>query len=136
VLAILPISNTYQFFGLLHVLAATAAFGPLFLYPRLHRAGATQAIAGLHTKFVLPALFLMWVLGMGLAGIGEWDIGQEAWLIASILLWAVAMAASWFLIRPALTDTSDAATGKLNAGVGITHLTLVITLWLMIFQPG
>ena len=38
-LAILPISTSYQLFGMLHVLAAIGAFGPLFLYPRLQRAG-------------------------------------------------------------------------------------------------
>lgn len=135
-LAILPISTTYQVFGLLHVLTAILAFGPLFVYPRLHRAGATQAIAGLHMKLVIPALFLSWVLGMGLAGIGEWSIGSNPWMIASILLWAVALAANWFLVRPALSDTSAEATSKLSAGVGVNHLVLVVTLYLMIFQPG
>jgi hypothetical protein len=43
---------------------------------------------------------------------------------------------SWFLIRPATTDTSEGARGKLAAGVGITHILLVVALWLMIFQPG
>jgi hypothetical protein len=51
-------------------------------------------------------------------------------------VWLVALAVSWFLIRPATADTSDGARAKLSAGVGITHLLLLVALWLMIFQPG
>ena len=65
--AVLDFNVQYQIFGLLHVLCAIAAFGPLFLYPRLQRAGETQAVAALHMKLVFPALTLMWVLGMGMA---------------------------------------------------------------------
>ena len=43
---------------------------------------------------------------------------------------------SWFLIRPALNDAGDGARSKMAAGIGVTHLLLVVTLWLMIFQPG
>jgi hypothetical protein len=46
------------------------------------------------------------------------------------------MAVSWFLIRPALTDSSESATSKLMAGVGIMHLGLTIGLVLMIWKPG
>ncbi|MBV1892722.1 MAG: hypothetical protein KUG57_01675 [Ilumatobacteraceae bacterium] len=134
--AILPISNTYQFLGLLHVLAAIVAFGPLFLYPRLQRSGETEAIASMHTKLVLPALTLVWVLGMGLAGVGEYDMANTAWMTTSILVWLATMAVSWFLIRPSLTDTSSAAKGKLAAGIGVTHILLIVALYLMVFQPG
>ena len=135
-LAILPISTTYQLLGLLHVLAAICAFGPLFLYSRLQRNGETQAIASLHMKFVFPSLTLLWVLGMGLAGVGKYDLAETHWVSAAIVVWLVSMVVSWFLIRPSIGDTSEAARKKLSAGIGITHLTLIVGLWLMIFQPG
>ncbi len=46
------------------------------------------------------------------------------------------MVVSWFMIRPALTDTSDSARGRLASGIGITHLLLIVMLYLMIFKPG
>lgn len=136
VFAILPISTTYQIFGILHLLTAIVAFGPLFLYPRLHRAGETQAMAWLHMRLVFPALTLLWVLGMGMAGIGEYDLAETWWMSGSILVWLATMVVSWFLIRPAITDTSASARSRLAAGVGATHLLLVVALYLMVFQPG
>ena len=127
----------YRIMGLLHILAAVAAFGPLFLYPALRKAGQTATIAGLHMRIVFPALVLMWVLGMGLSGMsdGLFELSQ-AWLALSILVWVVLVVVSWFMIKPALTDASEAATSKLMAGVGIHHLGLVIGLVLMIWRPG
>jgi hypothetical protein len=74
---------------------------------------------------------------MGLAGMSE-DVYKvsQLWLTLSILNWVVLVAVSWFLIRPAITDTGDSATSKLAAGTGITHLGLVIGLVLMIWKPG
>ena len=48
----------------------------------------------------------MWVLGMGLAGMSEdaYKMSQ-LWLSLSIVNWVVLVAVSWFLIRPAITDT-------------------------------
>jgi hypothetical protein len=46
------------------------------------------------------------------------------------------MVVSWFLIRPSLTDTSEAARSKLAMGSGVTHLLLVVGLYLMVFKPG
>ena len=54
----------------------------------------------------------------------------------SLIGWVILMVVSWFMIRPALTDTSDAARGRLASGVGITHLLLVVMLYLMVFKPG
>jgi hypothetical protein len=136
-LAILEISTGYQILGLLHILTAITAFGPLFLYTGLRKAGQTQVIAGLHMRLVFPSLVLLWVLGMGLAGMSEdlYEVSQT-WLVLAILVWVVLVAVSWFMIKPALDDTSEAATSKLMAGVGITHLGLVIGLVLMVWKPG
>jgi hypothetical protein len=126
----------FQIFSLLHVLAAICAFGPLFLYPRMQRYGETQAVAKMHMRFVLPALVLLWVFGMGLAGIGKYDLAETQWVPAAIVLWLATLVISWFLIRPSIADTSESARKKMSAGIGVTHLLLIVGLWLMIFQPG
>jgi hypothetical protein len=136
VIAILPISTNYQLFGLLHVLAAICAFGPLFLYPRMQANDETAAIAKLHMRFVFPALTLLWILGMGMAGIGKYDLAETQWITVAIVVWLATMLISWFLIRPSIGDTSESARKKMSAGIGSTHLLLILALWLMIFQPG
>lgn len=125
----------YRVMGLLHILSAVVAFGPVLAYPALRRAGQTDVMARLHMRLTFPSLVVLWVLGMGLAGIAELELA-EFWLAGSVVLWALLMATSWFLIRPATTDPSESATTKLMAGTGITHLGLVIGLVLMIWKPG
>lgn len=125
----------YRIMGLVHILSAIIAFGPLFLYPGLRKAGETRTIAQLHMRMTFPALVVLWVAGMGLAGIGELKMSQ-LWLSLSIVVWVVLIAVSWFLIRPSVADASEAAAKKLSAGVGVTHLGLVVGLVLMIWKPG
>lgn len=123
--------------ALLHVLAAIVAFGPLFLYPGLRKAGETATIATTHMRMTLPALVLVWVFGMGLAGMSDGVFEMsETWLTLAIAVWAVMVAVSWFLIKPAISDSSESANAKLSAGIGVTHLGLVIGLALMIWKPG
>ncbi|MAT06656.1 MAG: hypothetical protein CL424_16590 [Acidimicrobiaceae bacterium] len=137
IFAILPLGFGYELMAYAHILAAVVAFGPLFVYPTLAKTGQTQAIAAMHMRMTLPALVLLWVLGMGLAGMSEdaYKMSQ-LWLALSIVNWAILVAVSWFLIRPALTDPSEGARSKLSAGVGVTHLGLVIGLALMVWKPG
>ncbi len=136
-LAIFDVSTGYQIVGLIHVLAVIIAFGPLFFYPSLQRAGAGATVAKLHLRLVLPALALVWVLGMGLVGMSDdlWEMSQT-WIVLSLIGWVVLMLVSWFLIRPSLTDPSDQARSKMASGIGITHLLLIVMLYLMIFKPG
>ena len=136
-LAIFPISTGYKILGLLHILAVIVAFGPLFLYPTLQRAGQTQTVARMHLMMSLPALVLVWVFGMGLVGMSDDAIEMsETWVVLSLIGWVALMVVSWFLIRPALTDTSPDAKGKLSAGLGVTHLLLAVMIVLMIWKPG
>ncbi len=125
----------YEILYMVHLISIVAAFGPLFLYPRMKRAGEVSAIAALHMKLVFPALVLLWVAGMGMAGIGKFSLGEMHWITITIALWLVALAVSWFLIRPAISDESDDAVKKMSMGIGITHLVFVVSLWLMIFKP-
>jgi uncharacterized membrane protein len=137
VLAILPISTGYELLGLLHILSVIAAFGPLFVYPSMIRAGAGAEVAKWHLRLSLPALVLVWVFGMGLVGLSDDAIEMsEEWIVASLIIWVALVVVSWFLIRPSLADTSERARSMLAAGIGITHLGLVVMLWLMVFKPG
>ncbi len=143
VLAILDFSTGYKIIGLLHILAAIVAFGPLFLYPTLQKAGAGDRIARLHLRMTLPALALTWVLGMGLVGLSKPKGSDEAvikmsqtWIVLALIAWVILMLVSWFMIRPALSDDSPSARGRLASGIGISHLLLIVLLYLMVFKPG
>ncbi len=137
-LALLPSSsNGYRIVGLLHILAAIVAFGPIFVYPAMQRAGAAASIARLHLRLTLPALALSFVFGMALVGMSDNVIEMsQTWIVLAIVGWVILLVVSWFMIRPALTDTSDAARGRLASGIGITHVLLVVMLYLMVFKPG
>lgn len=129
-------NDLYRVLYLVHLLTAIAAFGPLFLYPRLQRAGDTSGVAAVHMRLVFPSLIVMWVAGMGMAGVGKISLAGTWWVTVTILLWLVAVLVSWFLIRPALDDPGEETRSKMAAGIGITHLILVVALILMIFKPG
>jgi uncharacterized membrane protein len=129
--------TVYNIFQILHVITAIAAFGPLFVYPRLQRAGQTATVAKLHNSLVIPSLVLVWVLGMGLAGLSDQLIKvADLWMSLSIVVWIALVAISWFMIKPALTDESERARKLLASGIGMSHLLLVVALYLMVFQPG
>ena len=66
-IAILLDTTPYRVMALVHILAVVIAFGPLFLYPGLRKAGETQTIAATHMRLTFPALVVLWVVGMGLA---------------------------------------------------------------------
>lgn len=136
-LAIYDFSTGYRLLGVLHVLTAVAAFGPLFIYPSMQRAGAGAEVAKLHLRMSLPALVLTWVFGMGLVGMSKDNFEMsQTWIVLSLLCWVGAVVVSWFLIRPSLGDTSDSARSRLAAGIGVTHLIAVVVIYLMVFKPG
>lgn len=136
-LAIDQVSTGYQLLGLLHIVAAVVAFGPLFAYPALRRAGATAELAKLHMYVVLPALALVWVIGMGMIGMSKSTIEMsDTWILLALIGWVVLVAVSWFLIRPATQEGSGPqAIKRMAMGSGITHLLLVVMVWLMVFKP-
>jgi hypothetical protein len=142
-LAITPFTTGSRIVGLLHIASVVAAFGPLFVYPTVRKSCDATAVARLHMRLVMPAMFLMWVFGMGLAGLSKPDGADEpvykvseTWLALAVVDWVILMAVGWFLIRPAITDRSESADARFSAGVGLTHLGLVLGLALMIWKPG
>jgi hypothetical protein len=141
--AITPFSTGYQIAGVLHIVSVVAAFGPMLVYPTLRRSGGAPALARIHTHLVMPALLAVWVLGMGLAGLSKPDGADEpvykvseTWLALAVVDWLILMVVGWFLIRPAIADDSERARSRFSAGVGITHIGLVVGLVLMIWKPG
>jgi uncharacterized membrane protein len=137
VLAIYPLSDGYRFLGLLHIAAVIAAFGPLLVYPTLRASGDSARLARLYLYLSFPALTLVWVLGMGMVGVSDKVVEMsETWIVLSIVGWVILMAIGWFLIRPAITDRSQGADKRFSAGVGATHLLMIVILILMVFKPG
>ena len=129
--------DVYNIFLIAHVITAITAFGPLFVYPALRRAGESATLAKLHMRIVFPSLAVLWVLGMGLAGLSDGLIKvADLWISLSIVVWAILMVTSWFLIRPSIHGGGQRETSMLGAGIGITHLGLVVGLYLMVFTPG
>jgi hypothetical protein len=74
---------------------------------------------------------------MGLVGMSDNVIEMsETWIVLSLACWVALVAVSWFLVRPAIGDSSESARSKLAAGIGATHLLVVVALYLMVFKPG
>jgi uncharacterized membrane protein len=88
-------------------------------------------------RLTFPALIALWVLGMGLAGMSEDNYKvADPWISISIVIWAVLVAVSWLMIRPAISSDSPSAASRMAAGTGISHTLLLIGLILMVWKPG
>lgn len=139
-------STGYKIVLLIHVLAVIIGFAPLWLTPvmvRLTAAGDKAAADGLDVsilRFSLPGIGLAGILGFGLAGMSEKAYRMsQTWLSTSAVLWVVLLALLFFVARPAIKafrDGDAAARGRIMMVTGISHLILVVTLYLMIFKPG
>jgi uncharacterized membrane protein len=139
-------STGYKVVLLIHVLAVIVGFAPLWLTPvmiRLTAAGDKAAADGLEVsilRFSLPGIGLAGILGFGLAGMSEKVFKMsQTWLSIAAVLWVVLLALLFFVARPAIKafrDGDAAARGRIMMVTGISHLILVVTLYLMIFKPG
>jgi uncharacterized membrane protein len=136
----------YQIVLLLHVLTVIVGFAPLWLTPvmiRLTAAGDKAAADGLEVsilRFSLPGIGLAGILGFGLAGMSEkYYKMSQAWLSIAAVLWVVLLALLFTVARPAIKafrDGDAAARSRIMIATGISHIILVVTLYLMIFKPG
>ena len=139
-------STGYKIVLLLHVLTVIVGFAPLWLTPvmiRLTAAGDKAAADGLEVsilRFSLPGIGLAGILGFGLAGMSEkYYKMSQTWLSIAAVLWVVLLALLFFVARPAIKafrDGDAAARGRIMMATGISHLILVVMLYLMIFKPG
>jgi len=144
--------NGYKVLLLLHILAVIVGFAPAWLTPvlvRLTANGDRAAADGLETsvlRYSLPGIGLAGLLGFGLAGMSKVGGSDEPlfkmsqpWLLVAILLWLLLLAIVIFVARPAIKrfrDGDTGARGLIGMSTGVTHLILVVMLYLMIFKPG
>jgi uncharacterized membrane protein len=145
-------STGYKVMLLVHILAVVIAFAPAWLTPILFRISgptdknAADALGLAVLRLSLPFVAIAGIVGFGLAGMSKPVGGSEAlykmsqaWLSIAIILWLVQLAVLFFVARPAfkaLAAGDASARGRVMASTGITHLILVVMLYLMIFKPG
>lgn len=139
-------STGYNIVLLLHVLAVIVGFAPLWLTPMLVRltAGGDKAAAdGLDVsilRFSLPGIGIAGLLGFGLAGMSDKVFRMsQSWLSIAAVIWIVQLALLIIIARPAIKAFRDGnadARGRIMMVTGISHLLLVVMLYLMIFKPG
>jgi uncharacterized membrane protein len=145
-------STSYNLMLLFHILLVVIGFAPAWLTPMLVRLiGNGDRTAGemlemVVLRFSLGGIAAAGFLGFGLAGSSKIDGTDlfrykfsQAWLSIAIVLWIVQLAVIFFLARPAIkafTAGDAAARGRVMMSTGITHLILVVMLYLMIFKPG
>lgn len=135
----LSASVGYNITLFLHLVAVVAAFGPLLVMGRLYASDPAGA-ARIYLRVSLPALILTWVFGMGVvgsSGSGEDKIAMsETWIMLSLLAWLAMVAVAFAVILPAMKSGGEAARSKLMAGLGSSHLLMVVAVALMVFKPG
>ena len=139
-------STGYKVMLLIHILAVVIGFAPAWLTPvlmRLTAAGDKAAADGLETsilRFSLPGIAVAGLLGFGLAGMSDkYYSMSQLWLSAAAVLWLILLAVIAFVARPAVKafrDGNEGARGKVMMSTGITHLILVVMIFLMIWKPG
>jgi quinol-cytochrome oxidoreductase complex cytochrome b subunit len=136
---VIAASVGYNITLFLHLVAVVAAFGPLLLMGRLHQSDPVGA-ARVYLRTCLPALVLVWVFGMGVVGSsgdGADKIAlSDTWIVLSLLVWVVMVAIAAAVIMPAVKVAGDASRSRLMAGLGASHLLMVIAVALMVFKPG
>ena len=139
-------STPYKVMLLFHVLLIVVGFAPAWLTPLLVRLTANgdrsagEALEATVLRYSLGGLAAAGLLGFGLAGMSDkvYKMSQT-WLSIAIVLWLVQLAIIFFVARPAIkafTAGDGSARGRIGMATGITHLILVVMLYLMIFKPG
>jgi uncharacterized membrane protein len=139
-------STGYKVMLLIHILAVVIGFAPAWLTPvlmRLTAAGDKAAADGLETsilRFSLPGIAVAGLLGFGLAGMSDKVYSMsQTWLSTAAVLWLILLAVIAFVARPAIKafrDGDEGARKMVMMSTGITHLILVVMIFLMIWKPG
>ena len=139
----------------LHVVTAVFLVGPMAILPmtglRALRAGEWSMVATLatSTRVFSLASVLVAVLGFGVVGMADerFDLSVTTpWVLASIVLYLVALGLSLGLVVPSLTRAADrlekggpggatALYGRIAAGSGVVSLLLVAVTVLMVWKP-
>jgi uncharacterized membrane protein len=139
-------STSYDLMLLFHIGLVIIGFAPAWLTPLLVRLtadgdrAASDALDVAVLRLSVPSLAVAGLLGFGLAGMSDEVFKMsQAWLSIAIVLWLILLAVTFFVLRPAIKafrDGDAAARARISMSTGITHLILVVMLYLMIFKPG
>jgi hypothetical protein len=127
-----------------HVLAVIIAIGPVTVAASMFPAAARRAAAGpvlltLHRICRVYATVGVVVPVFGLATAGSMHVLGNAWLIASMVLTALAAAVLILFVLPgqrAIVVGADLPTGRLAMYTGMFNLLWVTVTVLMIVRPG
>jgi len=139
----------------LHVVAAVFLIGPMAILPmtalRAVRAGNAPVVEllGTSTRVFSLASLLVAVLGFAVLGsVAKQDNVSVAtgWVLASLVLYLVALALSLFVVVPSLRQAATALTasgptgaqplyGRIAASAGIVALLLICVTVLMVWRP-
>lgn len=142
-------SSTYNLFLLLHVLSVIVAFAPAFVWPVVNASmrGRGEVPAGVRAQAARntmtvhgPATVLAGLFGILLIVTSEevWEFSQ-AWVSGAFLVWFVILGIQLGALLPAERKAAagDAKAEKMvGMFSGITHLLLIVMLYLMIWKPG
>src|SRR5579884_3547973 len=160
----------FQLFLFLHILAAIVAFGPTFTLPLIGAAARSQpmhigfalkAIEILEERLVIPFVLTMPISGLLMAFNISLDWGHNPWIIAALVVYAVAVSFALGVqaptVRKALAMVSGgpapvpagpgaAAAGpppaflalmkRMQMGGMLLSLFFLILMVLMIWRPG
>jgi len=146
-------------FSILHVVGAVFIVGPMAILPmsamRAIRAGSSAQVATLakSTRIFSLLSLIVFVLGFALVGVADPKYNLSVttpWVLASIILYVVAIVLSLAVVVPAMNraaanaGTAPAASGSaaaksgyaaISAGSGIVSLLLVAVVVLMVWKP-
>jgi len=142
-------STGYKIVLILHIVAVIVGFGGLFLVPMLRRTDGSQAsVAGVVLAFVqrvaVPAVAVAGILGFALIGMsktGDIEVFKfsQRWVGIAILLWIIELAVLWFGVgatEKKVAAGDEAAAARRPMFTGISHLLLLVLVYLMVFKPG
>jgi uncharacterized membrane protein len=142
-------STGYQIVLILHIVLVVVGFGGLFIAPMLRRTdGSQESIAGIVLAYVqriaLPSVAVAGILGFGLISMskdGDIDVFKfsQTWVSISILLWIAELLLLWFGVAATekkVMAGDAAAEARLPMFTGISHLLLIVLVYLMVFKPG
>jgi uncharacterized membrane protein len=138
-------STGYKIVLILHIIFVVVAFGGLFVAPMLSRVeGAARSVAvgmvGYVQRIAIPAALLAGLLGFALVGMSDKEFEfSQSWVGIAILLWLGEIALFFLGILPMekkIAAGDEAAARQLPMFTGISHLLLLVLVYLMVFKPG
>lgn len=145
----------YNIMLLLHLLTLFAAFAPMFVHPFIEREtrgnptarqAVFQGIAKRGMRIHGSMLIVAGLLGFGLAGMSGEDADGEllisvsdSWVWPSVVLWLAMNGVLHAMIIPgekAIAAGDESGARKSEIGGAAITLMFLVTLYLMVFQPG